>query len=211
MTVTRFPDAPEFIRRLPLDKRGFPVPWFTPWVKGEPEFRAVDPARAREAHLKHVCWICGMRLGTLKAFVIGPMCAVNRLSSEPPSHIVCARFAATSCPFLSKPLAKRADTSDLHSQPPPGLMIDRNPGVTLIWLTETYRAEKVHGGLLFRIGEPVSTEWYASGRKATRAEVQESIRTGVPLLAEVAAEDGPDALALLQRMVERAEKLVPAE
>lgn len=212
MTVTRFPDAPAQIARLPLDKRGYPVPWFVPWVKGEPEFRAVDPSRAREAHVRGLCWVCGLKLGTIKAFVIGPMCAVNRLSSEPPSHVVCARFAVKACPFLSRPLAKRADTSDmLGAQPPPGIMIERNPGVTLIWHTQTYRAEKVQGGLLFRIGAPVNTEWVCQSREATRVEIIESIESGLPFLRQVAEQDGPEALQALRACIERAVKLVPAE
>jgi hypothetical protein len=211
MIVTRFPEAPPQIQRLPLDERGFPVPWFTPWIKGKPDFRAVYPDQSQKAHTKGLCWICGGRNIGVKAFVIGPMCAVNRVSAEPPSHLSCARFAAVACPFLSRPLAKRADVSDLNGQPPPGIMIERNPGVTLIWSTQTYRAEKHDTGLLFRIGAPIKTEWFAYGRAATRAEVVESIETGLPRLVEVAKQDGPLAMAELRKCLERAVKLVPAE
>jgi hypothetical protein len=209
MIATRFPDAPARIATLPLDERGFPVPWFVPWIKGEPEFRAVDPRTIEKAHRGGLCWICGGRIRGFPAFVIGPMCAVNRVSAEPPSHIICARFAVQACPFLSKPLAKRADTSDLPHAPPAGLMIERNPGVTLIWQTQTYRAERQpEGGMLFRIGSPIATEWFSQGRVATRDEVIESIESGLPILQKVAREGGD--LPALQKAIERAVKLVPS-
>jgi hypothetical protein len=212
MTAARFPDAPAAIAALPLDRRGFPVPWFVPWIDGDPEFRAVDPRTVQKAHDNKLCWICGTRLGSVKAFVIGPMCAVNRVSAEPPSHPMCAQFAVRACPFLSMPLAKRADISGLPHAPAPGLMIDRNPGVTLIWTTQTYRAEKQRPyGLLFFIGSPLKTEWFTQGRPATGVEIIESIRSGLPALVTVAQLGGQDALRDLQACVDRAMKLVPVD
>lgn len=216
MNASRFPDAPPQIATLPLDKRGFPVPWFVPWFDGAPEFRAVEPARIVEAERGKICWVCGRKRQGLHAFVIGPMCAVNRISAEPPSHLTCARFAVKACPFLSKPLAKRADISDLQHQAPAGIMIERNPGVTLIWGTQTYRAEN-HAkrgqppSYLFRIGAPVKIEWYAYGRTATREEIVESIESGLPRLREVAELDGQAGIDELRRQIVRAVKLVPAE
>lgn len=208
MTVSRFPDAPRNITALPVDKRGFPVPHFVPWIDGEPDFQAVDPKTVSRTHLLSLCWICGRPLqGDNKTFVIGPMCAVTRTSSEPPSHLPCARFAATACPFLSKPMAKRAPRTGRH-QPAPGKMIERNPGVTLLWTSPYYRTERQpEGGMLFRIGPPHALEWYAEGRTATRAEIMASIESGLPLLKEQATE--PEAMALLERFTARALKLVP--
>jgi hypothetical protein len=143
------------------------------------------------------------------------MCSVNRISAEPPACLSCARFAVTACPFLSKPLAKRATKEGLNYQAPAGMMIERNPGVILIWGTQTYRAEN-HGTrqqprLLFRIGSPIKIEWFSQGRTATRAEIIESIESGLPRLREVAAMDGRTGLDELRHQIERAAKLVPAE
>lgn len=207
--MTRFPDAPANIAALPVEERGYPVPWFTPWIKGKPEFRAVDPARAAKAHKENRCWICGKPLGSVKAFVIGPMCMINRLSVEPPSHLQCARFAVVACPFLSRPLAKRGSVDDLPHAQPPGIMIERNPGVSLIWVTQSYRVERQDGGLLFRIGAPTKTEWWAQGRPATRDEVIDSISSGVPLLANHCATH-EERVALLTA-VQRSVKFLPAE
>jgi hypothetical protein len=71
---------------------------------------------------------------------------------------------------------------------PAGGMIRRNPGVTLLWHTHTYTvyrtsADPTHNigaGFLIEIGEPTGVDWYKEGRKATRDEVLESIRTGLP-------------------------------
>jgi len=213
MTASRFPDAPPQIAALKVDERGYPIPWFVPWFDGKPEFRAVDPRQAAYAARHNLCWVCGRPFqGALRSFTIGPMCAVNRVSPEPPEHLDCAIFAVRACPFLSRPMAKRRNTADLERRPPPGLMIERNPGVTLVWVTRSYRTEKQpEGGQLYRIGPPVSVGWWSEGRNATRAEVLESIRSGLPLLRNRAELDGPAALAQLDRMTERALKLVPAE
>jgi hypothetical protein len=85
-TVTRFPNAPPAIQALPLDRRGFPVPWFIKWFDGQPDFRVADREKMALAVRHGRCWICGKPMGRMKCFVIGPMCAVNRISSEPPSH-----------------------------------------------------------------------------------------------------------------------------
>jgi hypothetical protein len=99
------------------------------------------------------------------------------------------------------------------TQEPGGVMIQRNPGVTLVWQTlRPYAVGDGRGGVLFDIGEPHAVEWYAYGRQATRAEVMESITTGLPLLEEQCQlADSPDAaFAELQKMAAAALDLVPA-
>lgn len=210
----RFPDLPAKMRQLPIDARGFPVPWFVAWIDGEPHFPIADGYKLLVAVRDRRCWVCGGDLGRLMAFVIGPMCAVNRVSSEPPSHPECARFSARNCPFLTKPNMKRVG-EHLHPhgvEEPGGTMIKRNPGVTLVWLTLRYQPWNVGGDkVLFDIGAPHSVEWYAHGRTATRAEVLASIDSGLPLLAEAARSDPlPGAIDDLRKMHEAAMQLVPA-
>jgi hypothetical protein len=212
MTATRFPDAPPQIAALKVEARGYPTPWFVSYVDGEPEFRAVDPRKIHYADKHGLCWICGRPFaGSLRSFTIGPMCAVNRVSPEPPQHKDCARFAAVSCPFLSRPMAKRRPINEGGYKATAGIMIERNPGVTLVWDTRSYRTMREGDGLLFFLGPPVSWSWYAEGREATRDEIMESIRTGLPLLAKEAAMDGPEALDLLEKQTRRAMKMVPEE
>src|SRR5437764_29347 len=97
------PALPSRLKLLPVDERGFPVPWFVAWIDGKPDFRVVDQRKMAIAVSEKRCWVCGDFLGRYMAFVIGPMCAVNRVSSEPPSHRECAEFSVRACPFLTKP------------------------------------------------------------------------------------------------------------
>jgi hypothetical protein len=206
------------MQKLPIDKRGYPVPWFVRWINGEPEFRAMDPRKFKAAINDRLCWICGEKLFREEVFVIGPMCAVNRISSEPPSHRECAVYAAINCPFLSKPhMHRRTDeTFEAEKKPAAGLMIERNPGATLVWYTRSHELQTVRNrpgagdGVLFRIGSPFKVEWYSRGRTATRAEVLESIESGLPLLREAAAtHDGPEGTAHLEAQITQAMKLIP--
>ena len=202
---------PSRISKLPQDHRGFPVPWFVTWIDGQPDFRIITPERMVAAIKGDRCWICGEQLGRFKAFVIGPMCAINRTSGEPPSHRECAEFAAKACPFLTRPRMKRNE-KDLpcgHSDGP-GIALKRNPGVSLVWITKRYSTFRVENGFLFNVGEPEETLWFAEGRPARREEVLASIDSGLPLLREEAEKDGAEALQLLDHLHGKALKLVPA-
>lgn len=222
------PPLPERMKKLPVDARGFPVPWFVQWfhasgkafervdlAPGEgdyPDFRVMDSRKMRLAVRGRRCWVCGDPLGKFMAFVIGPMCAVNRTSGEPPAHRDCALFSAQGCPFLSKPAVERRvndlplpDEIRIHPA-----MIDRNPGVTMVWVCRDYRIRQDADGVLFNIGEPTEVLFFANGRTATRAEIMHSIDTGMPLLREVAAAQSELALKYLQAEYDEALKLVPA-
>ena len=115
------------------------------------------------------------------------MCAVNRTSAEPPSHYDCAFYAAQACPFLTQPRMRRNE-KDIpeDTREPAGIMLKRNPGVTLVWVTRHYKPFKAEGGVLFRLGDPGRVEFYAEGRKATRSEIMASIDSGMPILRGMA-------------------------
>ncbi len=211
----RFPDMPLAMRTLPVDHRGFPIPWFVAVQDaGLRDFRVADGRKVGIAIREDRCWVCGHKNNPLKAFVIGPMCAVNLTSSEPPSHVPCARFSARACPFLAKPkMVRREGGLPDEAQEPAGVMIKRNPGVTMLWVTRRYTTwEPPTGGLLFNIGErPHLVEWYAQGRLATRQEVADSITSGVPELRRIAEEqDGPEGLEYLARRLRATIALLPA-
>lgn len=181
---------PPRIARLPRDKHGHPVPWFVAWIDGAPDFRLIGPGRIEDATRFGNCWICGLHIGATAAFVIGPMCAINRIAPEPPSHIDCADYAARACPFLATPAMRRREGGlPDETTPPPGIMIRRNPGVTLLWITKRWTRFRTDDGWLFSVGEPTATRWYAESRQATREEVLASIDSGLPELHAVALAD----------------------
>lgn len=186
------PPLPERMKSLPVSDRGFPVPWFVQWLKdgkaclpgtGTPEFRMMDFEKHVRAIERSLCWVCGQPRGSRFAFVVGPMCGVNRISSEPPSHKDCAEFSAKACPFLSMPKMVRRDNGLPENVcEPGGISITRNPGVALLWFTRSFEIVPTTPTVLFRFGDPFEVAWYVEGREATRAEVMQSVETGLPLL-----------------------------
>lgn len=208
---------PERIAGLPLDpQRGVPVPWFVAWIDGKPDFRVIGTNKIGDAIRFQLCWICGKQRGRVGSFVIGPMCAVNRTSSEPPSHRDCAIYAAMVCPFLAKPHMRRREAGmPEEALGAAGQGIKRNPGVALVWSTRNWKwyrvpaAPGVNAGILCEIGDPEETLWFCEGREATRAEVDHSIETGLPLLRVEAEKEGPKAIAVFDAYVARAEKYLP--
>lgn len=211
--TTEQPALPTRMRTLPRDSAGRPVPWFVAWVDDKPDFRVIADGKIERALRYRLCWVCGHPItGATCAYVIGPMCAVNRISAEPPSHRDCAVYSAQACPFLSNPTKGRrlANMPDGVVEAP-GIAIKRNPGVALVWITRGKTRVIPEGrGVLFDIGLPVRCLWFAEGREATREEVMASIASGLPALQELAAEEGVEAVQALQICVERALTLVPA-
>lgn len=205
------PPIPARIRSLPwCPVRKIPVPWFVAWIDGKPEFRMTDHDKLVDAVRGRKCWICGQPLGKYLAFTIGSMCSINRISAEPPEHRECAEFSAQACPFLTGKQLERRENDLPQGGPAPGVMIRRNPGCCAVWVTLGYTILRVENGILFRIGDPLEISWWAKGRTATREEVQASIDSGYPILLDAALQDGPDAVADLNRHRERAAVLLPA-
>jgi hypothetical protein len=228
MTV-KLPPMPSRIARLPRDERGYPVPRFVEWFKdGEvtlrpppgmaplpgaaPDFRYADAGFRYLAFKRGLCWICGEPLGVHKVYAIGPMCVVNRVTSEPASHRDCAEFAAKACPFLTTPRRRRDEEGLDPEAAAPGIMIDRNPGVVCLY--ETPLAKAFNAGLgqgwLIRLDAPVRVDWWAEGRQATLEEVKASIESGFPLLMDMAEQEGPAAIAELMKMSVDAMRYLPA-
>lgn len=212
-----FADMPARMAALPTDKHGHPVPWFVAFVDGVPDFRLIKPGAVRKALRCSLCWVCGRGFagGEDRAFVIGPMCAVNRVSAEPPCHVGCAAWSARNCPFLATPqMTRRESRLPDGTAEPAGIMLRRNPGVALVWVTgyRSWKLRDIGGGeSLFFIGDPKRALWFAHGREATRAEVLASVDSGLPILRDMAEEEGPEAIAELERMHAAALAWVPPE
>jgi hypothetical protein len=176
------PPLPDRLKALPI-ARGYPVPWFVAWVNGEPDFRVVDAKKLFVAIDQSRCWLCGEHRGRFGTFVVGPLGAINNISSEPPSHLECARFGAMACPFLVRPHAVRREAGlPEGSQEPAGTMIRRNPGVSLLLTSRDFHVISDGGRPLWQMGAPTRMEWLAEGRAATHEEVMHSIETGRPAL-----------------------------
>lgn len=211
MTVP-LPPIPPRVARLPKDARGFPVPWFVHFNEdGTPDFRVVGRGKREHAWRNGRCWICGDYLGVHQIYAIGPMCAVTRTTSEPPSHRDCAEFAAKACPFLIRPRMRRNEKDLPEERTVPGVALDRNPGCVCLWESRASRFSDGNGSWLIRIEKPARVDWWAEGRPATRAEVLESISSGLPFLRDMAAKKGPESVLELQKYHAVAMKYVPHE
>lgn len=202
------PPLPLRLASLPIDPRGYPIPWFVGVLPdGSRDIRFADGKKRIIAVANRLCWVCGQPLGRFMSFVLGPMCSINRVSAEPPAHLECALFSVRACPFLTKPQMTRRENDLPENRAHSGVMLLRNPGVMAVWTTRDYSPfSDGDGGFLLRLGEPTSVTWWREGRTASRAEVLESIESGFPALLELAAPEGPDALDALHQM--RADALV---
>lgn len=174
------PTLPARMRKLPVSSHGEPVPFFCRWVDGKPAMRAADPLKLAACHDRGLCVLCGEPLGQYKAFVLGPMSAVNRLSDAPPAHTECAKFAAMTSPDLA-----------------------------LVWVTRRCSLVRTLGSDLFEIGEPEQTFWYIAGRNASRQEVMNWVQAGLPEMYEIARRQSETAVMELDTRVARAARVFP--
>lgn len=201
-------NMPARMNGRPIDHRGFPVPWFVTNKDdaGNWDFRVVEESRKNEAIRHRKCWVSGEPLGRAVAFVVGPMCIINRVSSDPPVIPEIAEWSARICPFLSRPLAQRplfdgqADT--------PGLMVADNPGMNAVWVTRDYTYGR-HG--LFHIGEePVRVSWWRKGVEVTGdTEAQSIYEARAAKLREMASSEGAAAMAYFARLKTSADRFAP--
>jgi hypothetical protein len=189
-----FVPMPKSMESLPIDSRGYPVPFFVAWINGKPDHRVMDAGKLPLALKKNFCWLCGKKMEKLNTFVIGPMCGITRTISEPPSHWERAHWAAITCPFLTRPMAKRRSSglADDLTWSPDGLK--RNPGCVAVWQTDSFKVFSTNHGKLFSIGEPVRIKWICEGRDATKDEVLESVNSGIGILQDQAKSQGADAM-----------------
>jgi len=203
---------PERMRALPLTETGFPVLFFARTVDGKPDLRVMDAAKWSLCVKRRLCWLCGQPLGRYLAWVLGGRRVVKKESQEPPNHRKCAEYAMRACPFLTRPHMHRRSAGLPEEASFMGIGIDRNPGVSVLWVARKYTVFKAHaggGGHLIRLGAPNEVVWYAEGRLASVAEIHRSLDSGLPLLRAMAAKEGADSMADLERQIKAAMLLVP--
>ena len=189
MATGRFPDMPPRVARLPLDVRGFPVPWFVSWRDGAPLFPVVDAAKLALAWTGQRCWVCGEALGVWRGWIVGPMSVIEGATPEPPSHCDCAAFALTACPHLTSADARFSDAEAGSAGHVAQANISRiRSSAAAIWVTRGRGAApfRAGDGVLFRLEPPTRLEWWAHRRPATGPEVRDAIAVGLPVLRATA-------------------------
>lgn len=208
-SLTGIPMPPQ-IEELPRTEAGWPELFFAGDYEGKKDLRVMDPKKWSVCVRRRLCWVCGHPLGVYLAWPIGPMCVVNRVSSEPPSHRMCAEYSVRACPFLSRPHMERRPIEGAQMA---GFGIMRNPGAVAIWIAKDYKIFQAGGGnhgQLINLGEPVEVHWYSAGRQAEPVEVWESIDSGLPILRASAAKEGKYAINELEKYIKKAMAWLPA-
>lgn len=215
MRIDRSIETPAVMHGRPIDHRGFPVPWFVTEKddRGRWDFAAIQSDRFVQAVREDRCWVSGEKLGKWRSFVIGPMCVVNRVSSDPPVRREVGIWSAQICPFLTRPMAQRdrrwRDEVDEDGIFPGqrGVMLAQNPGICAVYSTRDVRFDRRRH--LFFLGDPGEVRFFCEGREATPEEVWRAVDRGLVKLRKMAEEDGPGAVGEFERYVERARSVLP--
>lgn len=203
------PPLPARMRALPLSPKGYPVPFFVRVHNGQFDFQLADANKHRLCTERDLCWICGQQLGVFRTFVVGPIAALNRISSEPPSHLECAEYAVAACPFLMLPKAQRRDIDEAVPQIKPGTMLPHNPGVSVLYTTKTSKAMRGRQQFLFNLGEATTVRWVAEGRPATAAQALAGLESGLPAVLAMCRDD--TERTYLDETVARFKKMLPRD
>lgn len=178
------PPMPPRIAALPVDQRGYPIPFFVAYPDGKPDFRLTDPEKLISCVTHSRCLVCGQKITNADSivFVFNLTCAVTRKTDEPPCHRSCAEWSIRACPFMLMPKMKRAP---LEKLPPTieerGNSYLDNIGVFVLWECESFT---VDDGFYFFVGDPVQTEFFAEGRPATEEEIEYARARREPMLRE---------------------------
>lgn len=96
---------PKTMRSLPVDHRGYPVPFMAMKdATGKPMFAINDDRKTVKCFTKRLCSICGRRRDE-DWFVGGIRCFTHPLGAflDPPAHRACAEYALRVCPFIANP------------------------------------------------------------------------------------------------------------
>lgn len=106
-------EIPDFLSHLPVDSRGYPVPYFIIVKDGVPNFKFVDNDKRKDAFDRKICGICGKKLDKKEFwFVGGPLMLKNRVATDIHMHGKCAKASLSLCPYLHHQKADRVSTGD---------------------------------------------------------------------------------------------------
>jgi len=109
-------EIPSFLSHLKTDARGYPVPYFVPWINGKPDFRMISKQCLLECVERKLCGICGKKLHEYQYFITGPIGLSNGTHSDPPAHRDCCEYSLQVCPHLHFEKADRNDRGNEYKE-----------------------------------------------------------------------------------------------
>lgn len=157
---------------LVLDQRpkwkGYPIP-FVMYVdeRGVPDFRVNDERYVTLAIERRLCGLCGTPLTrNWHAFIGGPLCEPNRLFTDGPMHVGCARYAMTVCVYLATPSAHHARDEAIAARHGGKVTIletiaDQRPDRMGLFFTRAWDRVQLGGEHYYRAAPYEKIEWYA--------------------------------------------------
>ena len=197
------------------DHYNLPVPYFVGLVRDKsgqlaPDYRTVEHGVREACQATNRCWICGKFLTKPCSLVIGPMCLINRISSEPAAHQECARYAARACPFLSTPNRKRRE-KDLPAGiiPPPGDHSPDNPGAAFV--VHLPKPPKRRKDDLYHFPKILDVEVFRHGEPVFGLDRLPEFAAGARRLCQLAADIGPRNVAGFMAQLTPATRLLVGE
>lgn len=201
-------EMPARIASLPTNELGIPIPWFVrpafPF-----DFRVLRDSALHEAWRREICWICGQPLGVYKVYVVGPLSAIQRVSSEAACHRDCADYAMMVCPFIANPKMVRGGRDypvDIVQMADYEL---QNPGIYLQWVSrEPYRSLEFSYLKLPQWNELI---WWKQRRRASREEVCDALFAGAKKLRYSPQYHDPATHRKFDADIAQMHSLIPAE
>jgi len=141
-------ELPAQMKDMKLDDRGYPIPYFVPFIDGKPDFRYQDERKRQTCIDRKWCSICGKPLIDRSFwFISGPMGFQNKVATDAPMHEACARFSIQACPHLIFLKAERRSEEPID--PTPGLLRDKPKEIYLI-KSDKYKVQIQDGNQYFR-------------------------------------------------------------
>lgn len=140
---------PPRIAKLPVDGRGYPIPWNVLIGKDRmPIFTANDSIKHSIAFRNNLCPICGEGLDPIRWFIGGPLSAFDPHGwyMDLPVHQECAEYALQVCPYLAcRKYVHRVDIIDPENLPEGLLLIDHTqiPGRPKVFVAVASRITEV--------------------------------------------------------------------
>lgn len=106
-------EIPDQMRHLPLDDRGYVIPYTVLRDRrGKAHFAVNDEYKRQEILKEDRCPICGLKLLRGRWSVGGPLSLLDDRGAliDPPMHYECSHYALRACPYLAAPsYGKRID------------------------------------------------------------------------------------------------------
>lgn len=166
-------EIPKFLDHLPVNEKGYPIPYFVAIVDGKPDFRLLDSVKQLACINGKKCGVCGKTIpNTQFYFVSGYFGYLNSISTDPGMHRECAEFSLVACPHMHFKKAERREEYDegVDVSAPAGF-VDTKPDKVYLIRATNYKAGRIPGSKNITIQYKAmnAEEWIYEGNILVRS------------------------------------------